>query len=76
MKDLLREKRGVAKHFSAVFSAMCDIAGVRVNDIHGFAKGHGYMPGKSRQRRGKLNVIGIFDLFCDDPYAYVIYSVN
>ena len=49
--DILREKRGVAKHYVKIFNEMCQHGGIKVKDIEGFAKGHGFMPGKDRSVR-------------------------
>lgn len=44
-KDIMREKMGVCRQYVQIFCEMCEIAGIRVKNLRGFAKGHTYVPG-------------------------------
>ena len=45
--DILRYRAGVCTEFVKIFEEMCQIAGIEVISIQGFAKGPNWKPGKS-----------------------------
>ncbi len=46
-REILREKVGVCREYVKIFSEMSELAGFKVKNIRGFAKGPGYIPGKN-----------------------------
>ncbi len=48
--DILRERRASGRQFAKVFGEMCELSGVTVKHIKGFAKGTDYMPGQENAK--------------------------
>lgn len=46
--EILAERRGVCRQYVKIFGDMCQVAGIRVKSLKGFAKGYDYEPGKAR----------------------------
>ena len=44
--DILRYRAGVCREFVKIFAELCQIAGVQVQSIQGYARGPDYRPGK------------------------------
>ena len=43
--DILRYRAGVCTEFVKIFSELCQLAGIRVKRLQGYAKGHDFEPG-------------------------------
>jgi hypothetical protein len=44
--DILKARKGVCEHFSILFKAMAEAAGLKAEKISGYAKGYGYVSGQ------------------------------
>jgi len=50
-RDALRSRTGVCEGYASLFTELCRRAGLTVEEVTGFAKGYGYMPGESPAQR-------------------------